>query len=547
MKGKVCNASLCMPLPNVKITVCDDEGRIKQEKTAEPDGKWHLESLNSGDRISFSLKGYVQKSFAHDELPGIVRLLDDNLIGYQDRLWFKAGDRINAYIYSPVAYRARLYRHGYRKECLLDLGHHPARCQQVPDNHFVATGLSWQPAFWYRIPTDVHPGLYSLLLEAETQEPFAIPMIVSKPQQDCGNQDGLLVLASTNTWQSYNIWGGRSRYRNFEDNQTHDFINLPSHLAIRIIQRIGYFIPNFIKDFVNKILSRNRSPQSWMFQPLSIKRPFTNCALEEDDSFRPFTNHLGAGEWRLLAWLEREGYPYDIVSGYELHCNPKLLSKYRCIILNTHCEYWTKEMYEGLRHFHEKCNGWILNISGNSIYREIEFLDDASSRCKSLSFKTSCADESQTLGVRFTMTDYATCAPYRAVMPEHWIFRGAPLPKSGKFGGASLNQNTRRKLSRYDPGRPGVENGLDGVGASGWETDKLCKDAPPDVRVVAKGLNPGGGADMVVREPTLTRGGMFSASSIMFSGCLLIDQIASTVIANALKKALSLRAESVVD
>jgi hypothetical protein len=110
--------------------------------------------------------------------------------------------------------------------------------------------------------------------------------------------------------------------------------------------------------------------------------------------------------------------------------------------------------------------------------------------------------------------------------------------RGGMFGASSLNRNTPKTRSRYDPGRPGLEQGLKGAGASGWEMDKVSDTAPRDVTVIAKGLNSQGGADMVVREMSGKRGGMFSASSVTFSGCLLIDDAASTVVKNVVCKAL---------
>src|ERR1019366_6701557 len=89
-----------------------------------------------------------------------------------------------------------------------------------------------------------------------------------------------------------------------------------------------------------------------------------------------------------------------------------------------------------------------------------------------------------------------------------------------------------------DPSRPGESPGLDGHGASGWETDKLSDTAPRDITVIAKGLNPFGGADMVVREPQGSRGGMFSASSITFGGSLLVDGVASQLVKNVLARAM---------
>jgi hypothetical protein len=206
------------------------------------------------------------------------------------------------------------------------------------------------------------------------------------------------------------------------------------------------------------------------------------------------------------------------------------------VILNTHCEYVTKEMYAGLRDFHEQQRGWLLNLSGNSLYCEVKLTDDAMRVIGGL-FVDTCADESQLLGVRFTRNDIGTCAPFRVLKPKHWAFAGIDLPASRCFGAQSLNQDTPITTEQMDPSRPGESIGLAGQGASGWETDKRTDTAPRDVVTIAKGMNRFGGADMVVREPAQTRGGMFSASSITFAGCLLIDPVASQLVKNAVERA----------
>lgn len=145
------------------------------------------------------------------------------------------------------------------------------------------------------------------------------------------------------------------------------------------------------------------------------------------------------------------------------------------------------------------------------------------------------------MGVRFSASDYATCAPYKISKPNHWIFKGALISKSKLFGGLSLNQNCAvySQDNSSGSGRIGMQKaGLDGVGVSGWETDKVCNSTPDDMEIVAKGLNRKGGASMVIREPNGKRGGMFSASSLVFSGCLLIDYTASIIVKNVLNMAL---------
>ncbi len=197
-------------------------------------------------------------------------------------------------------------------------------------------------------------------------------------------------------------------------------------------------------------------------------------------------------------------------------------------------------MYKAVQNAHFQNRLWVLNFSGNTMYREVDFFDDGSIRCVSLNFSKSCSDESKLLGVRFTGDDYGSAAPYKVVAPDHWVFTGAPLnPNNPYFGGLSLNQYTLSTFSRYDSGRCGDINGLVGMGASGWETDKITKTAPKDIKLVAKGCNKRGGADMVIREPQGQRGGMFSASSILFGGALLIDGVVSKIAENVIMHAVN--------
>ena len=541
LEGKILGAELASAISGAHVCLKDQEGKIISRTISNSEGFWSIDCETNGVFLHFDACGYIEKSLKVVNCPIIIRLLEDKLIGYQDKLWFVPGDSVNVYVHSSTTYQCKLFRHGLAKENILDLGEFNPCIQTVPDNFFVDEGLGWTSSFSYDIPHDASPGLYSLLLSSIGQEPFAIPMIISPLRKEYGQRSKILVLASTNNWQCYNIWGGRSRYRNFEKQFSDDFIDFDaSSLQYRLKKIVARFLPKSFKRFIkNKILKDKFLNQVWCFDKLTIKRPFTNCALEEKTAYQPFTNHLAAGEWRVLAWLEREGFEYDIISGYQLHDNPDLLNNYHAIIFSTHCEYWSKEMYEAVFRYHNHNGLWVINLSGNTLYRAVDFYEDGSLRCVSLHFSEKIADETQLLGVRFSDEDYGTCAPFKIVDPTHWAFHNAPVnTHSLFFGGLSLNQNTCVRMSRYDSGRPGVKNGLKGMGASGWETDKLSKTAPNDMYIIAKGMNKGGGADMVVREPNGTRGGMFSASSLVFGGSLLIDDVSSTVSKKIIQKAL---------
>lgn len=530
--GIIKNGELADPVAGVVIERLDKNGEVLGFCQSEKDGSFAIELSNETTKIVIRKEGFTQKEYHHPkELPEIIRLLEDDLLGYKPKLWFKPGENIPVYVHSRTDWKATLCRHGREKEIIEKAGPFEAQLQQLPDAWFVEHGLDWEDSFQYQIPEDAKPGLYSLLLENEAQD-FAIPFVVSSPKP----KHKLLVLASTNNWQSYNIWGGRNRYRSFENNQSKDFsTKLP--FWNELTSRVGKSLPSSWTKTIRRLLGFPPKEKPWMFQKLSIKRPFTNCALEDATPEQPFTNHLGGGEWRVLSWLEREGFEYDMISGFELHQNPDLLKNYDSVLFSTHCEYWSKDMYSGLKEAHQQHGLSILNISGNSIYREVDFFEDGSHRCLSLHFKDSVEDETQVIGVRFDEADYGTCAPYKVKKTDHWVFEGITDIQNGSvFGKETLNFWTPQKTERYDPGRPGSAQGLTGKGASGWETDKLSKTAPNDITIVAKGQNRWGGADMIVREPKGDRGGLFSVSSITFGGALLVDDACSAITKNAIKK-----------
>ncbi len=156
----------------------------------------------------------IGKSF-----PKIIRLLEDEIIGYQDRHSFTPGEEITAYISSSANYKAELFRNGLKANCVMQIGSFMAMVQEMPDRFFVDTGLEWQSSFHYRLPEDLDSGLYTLKVTSLSNEQrfYNLSFVVSPKPKDYGRRTKLFVLTSTNNWQTYNIWGGRSRYRNFEN------------------------------------------------------------------------------------------------------------------------------------------------------------------------------------------------------------------------------------------------------------------------------------------------------------------------------------------
>ena len=540
LTGFVKSASMCLPIEGAEIKLLSPTNEVLFKTVTDKKGFFEIQRIPGSEKLVFNKQGYLAKSLnINSDKVVLIRLLEDTIYAYTDKLSYKAGEIVNVYVNSSASYSCSLIRNGLIREIISEIGNYSAIYQSVPDGLFVEDGLNWEKAFSFYIPNNTKSGLYSLYFNSiQNKKSYSLSLIISPNLTSVPTNKKILVLASSNNWQTYNIWGGRSRYRNFENPKTSPIKQKLWTLGIR-------FLPESLKGAIKKILGKKAvlsikdHPDASQFKKLSIKRPHPNCSIYDKDVNLEFTSHLASGEWRILAWLEREGFDYDLISGYELHCNPDILNHYKIFILSTHSEYWSKEMFASLKTFHDN-GGAILNLSGNSIYREIEFYDDGSLRCVSLRFNDTVEDESQLIGVRFDMKGYGSCAPFQVKNPNHWAFRGTNLKLNDLFSRKSLNHNVKKLSSTFDmdpASSPGMAD-LIGNGGSGWETDKLTSTAPKDFILLAKGENQNnGGADMIIRE-TPGKAIVFSASSITFGGSLLIDNNSSVIVKNILNKCL---------
>jgi len=540
ISGTISSASLNSPIGEVEVFTFNQSDELISTTKSDEQGKWQLSQSENVKYISFNKDGYIKKILTLDQIKlQPTRLLEDRIIGYQQKHFFNPGETVKAFVSSSTEFKAELIRHGYKISKVLDIGKHEPYYQDLPDGFFVDHGLNWNANITYVLPRNLQSGFYSLQLRSlEKEEIFNISFVVSPIKDDYGKKAKLLVLASTNNWQTYNIWGGRSRYRNFENPLSSHLTNKLKTLGLRIVpEPVKAFTKNIFRK--NTVVTVKDHPNAFQFRRLSINRPHPNCSINDSDIYDIFTSHLSSNEWRTLGWLERNNIPYDLISGFELHNNPDILNHYKAIILSSHSEYWSKEMFNSLKLFNER-GGSILNLSGNSIYREIEFYDDSSLHCTSLRFADSAEDETKLIGVRFDMRGYGSCNPYKVLKSDHWIFNGTNVKNGDLFGEKNLNHNLgnfKQNFEKDPASSPGMAP-LKGEGASGWETDKLSKTAPKDFTLLAKGTNTrNGGAEMVIREKE-GNGIVFSASSITFGASLLVDETCSSIVLNVLKKVL---------
>jgi hypothetical protein len=449
-----------------------------------------------------------------DTQPHHFRLLSERPLGYVWPKWVRAGEVGSVRIHSPEPYRLALVRLGLGTGPETLLGwideHGPRTTVQVtPDDDYTQTGLGWDEHAAAVAPD--RTGLYMFRAETSSGQRFSFPWVVAPAEPSAR----IAVLASTNTWNAYNTFGGRSNYVS----------------ATRLPNRPTLVRADLARHYEGPFFERRDADDAYL--PLSFERPEpTNVVSQVEKPSDPLRGrqpgHLAAGEWRLLAWLEREGFAYDLYADAQLHDGTLELYRYGVLILSVHPEYWSREMFGSVKRWVFHNGGKLAYLGGNGIDCEVEFVD----RGRALHFLTKNPEPGESaetrmhrtfdataslLGVSFTKAGETTGAPYQVVDETHWAFAKTGLSAGDTFGSATLHERC-----------PG--------GASGHETDKRTASSPVGTRLLAKGLNPDdGGAEMVHFE-TPSSGAVFSVGSINWVPSLFADDLVSRITRNVLER-----------
>lgn len=353
-------------------------------------------------------------------------------------------------------------------------------------------GCNWQPSFSWTVPIHAKSGLYAAeCIDSNHKKSHIVFTVKPAPKK----KNRIAVLASTNTYNAYNGWGGMSAY------------STPCP----------------------KTLSLHRPTPS--ASPIGIGR-----------------SHLVRAELWVINWLEQAGYAVDMYSDLDLHQSAHWLKNYRALIVNTHGEYWSVPMRDHLDTYLNN-GGNLLYLSGNGLYWKVSY--DAQMQTMEVRkdkqnhiqngepgglWRNVGRPEHAVIGVGYVRPGYMTFAPYCIEAPRHWIFKGTGLKKGDLIG----------------------RTGINGGAASGWEMDQMGEASPKNIKLLAKGLNAEdymdprtsahfpdpaynwngtGGAHMVYYDHP-GGGGVFSVGSIAFGGSLVVDPQLQHIVRNVLDRFL---------
>lgn len=528
-------------LARVGVEIQDETGATVAVIESSPRGALFAEIEPGEYTFTLSKDGYgpkiVRLHVEADPKPHQFRLLSNKMVGYMWPKWVKSGERGEFRVHATEPYRLSLWRYGLEKEFIKLISwideHGPvANMQNTPDGDYVQTGVQWNqrgygaPSQASLLEAPEESGLYYIHAEGESGAFFSFPWIVAPAEPTAA----IAVLASSNTWNAYNNFGGRSNYINADRLPDTPIVNARLELS---------------RYYYGGIYPEWRHPDE-AYLPLSFERPeplnhvpqFTDV-YDNIEGRQPC--HVAPTEWRLLGWLEREGFEYDFYSEYQLHSGALDLDAYTIVVSAVHPEYWSAQMYYRIKEWVTERGGKFMYLGGNGLNAEVEFIDEQTMRVNNQvvghpsgdgvrdpqdpnrvfdsRFHRTVESEANLLGVVYTEPGVMTAAPYAVVDPDHWVFAGTGLAQGDLFGIESQHERI-----------PG--------GASGHETDKRSASSPANVHLLAKGLNPDdGGAEMVIYD-TESGGTVFSVGSITYCACLLVDEPTSQITANVVRKFL---------
>ncbi len=297
----------------------------------------------------------------------------------------------------------------------------------VPDSAF-AWGCEWPVSVSLPIDGAWSSGVYYARLIAAAAAPRgAATSVVGADtsfvtfvvrEDDPGSHSSILFQLSTNTYQAYNAWGGRSLYpQNSQDN------------------RRSYFV----------------------------------------STQRPYDEERGKGEfplWErpLAGFLLGAEIPLEFCTNDDLHRDPELLSHYRLFVSAGHDEYYSKPMYDQLEAFRAQA-GNLAFFSGNSVFWSVRFAGNTMVCYKDLALDPYFPQypdlvtvnwrsaplnrpEGRLMGVQFDSWCWRPCGwPLRVYETDHWVTRGLDLEYYLALGDMVVGYEwDRRALTAFPPG-----------------------------------------------------------------------------------------------
>ena len=344
------------------------------------------------------------------------------LEGYLTETSLRQGEPLELHVRSEdPTYHVTLLQQRASLVKIADLGDFVGYNWSVPDSAW--RGCNWPVTERVSVPDSWRPGAYLARLTAgpdSTRIPFVVRSRIP------GSYAPILVQLSTNTWQAYNRYGGKSLY--------------------------GAYAPGLVGRAYR----------------VSFQRPFEG----------PYgtIEYALLWEYPFISFLESQGYLYEVCTNLDVHREPGLLDSYRLFVSVGHDEYYSKEMFDALEHF-ANSGGNLAFFSANTLWWQVRYEDAEQTM---VCFKNASLDPllhvddtrvtvnwnawpvlrppATLMGVYYNNSSGIPEGPYRVYDPDHWAYAGVRVSPGQEFGYPMV----------------------------GFEVDARTSDSPANVAVIAR-------------------------------------------------------------
>ena len=291
---------------------------------------------------------------------------------YTDRLSVRPGERFSLHASaSQGPCRLSIARVGVARQEVFALDGVEATEQAIPP-HVDRDGCDWPVTLEIDVGADWASGYYDIVLtDAVGDETHHFVCV--KPPQGQARSTAVLVL-TTNTYHSYNWWGGANAYSNVTGlmNGTVPFAQAMDE-AIGVLSTQRPFAPLIIappEDAPRLVNMRKRG-----FEEKPWAADYDWMIKHRASPYDGSAGFLHKWEHAFVAWAEAAGYALDYVTDYDLEVEPDLLAGYQSAFFVGHSEYWSGGERDQVERFVD-AGGRIAILSGNSCFWKVRWEND---------------------------------------------------------------------------------------------------------------------------------------------------------------------------
>lgn len=289
---------------------------------------------------------------------------------YTDRLSVRPGERFQIHASAKGPSRLEVARVGVAREIVATFNNIATDEHAVPENAD-AKGCGW-PACFEVQTGDWRSGYYDLVL-TDAAGDVTRHFVCVRPAKGKRGSNAALVLA-TNTYHSYNWWGGANAYSDVTSLMTGK-----KPFAEAMADAIGVLSTQ--RPFTQLIIG---APEDAPRLINMRKRAFNEQPFASDLGWMmkhrcsPYDGSAGfLNKWEhaFVTWTENEGYELDYHTDYDLDAEPDVLEGYSCALFVGHSEYWSGKERDQVERFVD-AGGGLAILSGNTCFWKVRWDDE---------------------------------------------------------------------------------------------------------------------------------------------------------------------------